>query len=54
MLSLLYLVIKTKQCIVISSGMFLDEKTVLEIWLNTGLNLTNFRGTGPSNSSSVI
>ena len=27
--------------------MFLDEKTVLEIWLNPGLNLTIFRGTGP-------
>ena len=34
MLSLLYLVVKTKQYIVISSYMFLDEKTVLEIWLN--------------------
>jgi len=27
--------------------MFLDEKTVLEMWLNPGLNLTIFRGTGP-------
>ena len=27
--------------------MLLDEKTVLEIWLNPGLNLTIFRGTGP-------
>ena len=27
--------------------MFLDEKTVLEIWLNPGLNLTMFRETGP-------
>ena len=27
--------------------MFLDEKTVLEIWVNPGLNLTIFRGTGP-------
>ena len=27
--------------------MFLDEKTVLEICLNPGLNLTIFRGTGP-------
>ena len=27
--------------------MFLDEKSLLEIWLNPGLNLTIFRGTGP-------
>ena len=27
--------------------MFLDEKTVLEIWLNPGLNLTMFRETWP-------
>ena len=27
--------------------MFLDEKTVLEIWLNPGLNLTIFQETGP-------
>ena len=27
--------------------MFIGEKTVLEIWLNPGLNLTIFRGTGP-------
>ena len=26
--------------------MFLDEKTVLEIWLNPGLNLTIFQETG--------
>ena len=32
--------------------MFLDEKTVLEIWLNPWLNLTIFRGTGPSTSVS--
>ena len=47
MLLLLYLVVKTKQYIVTSSCMFLDEKSVLEIWLNPGLNLTIFRGTGP-------
>ena len=34
-------------CIVTSSYIFLDEKTMLEIWLNPGLNLTIFRGTGP-------
>ena len=27
--------------------MFLEEKSFLEIWLNPGLNLTIFRGTGP-------
>ena len=47
MLLLLYLVVKTKQYIVTLSCMFLDEKTVLEIWLNPGLNLTIFRRTGP-------
>ena len=47
MLSLLYLVVKTQHYFVTSSYMFLDEKTVLEIWLNPWLNLTIFRGTGP-------
>ena len=47
MLSLLYLVVKAQQYFVTSSCIFLDEKTVLEIWLNPGLNLTMFRGTGP-------
>ena len=27
--------------------MFLDKKTRLKIWLNPGLNLTIFQGTGP-------
>ena len=44
MLSLLYLVVKTQHSFVTSSCMFLDEKTVLEIWLNPWLI---FRGTGP-------
>ena len=26
--------------------MFLDEKTLLEMWLHPGLNLTIFQGTG--------
>ena len=39
MLSLLYLVVKAQlnklqQYFVTSSGMFLNEKTVLEVWLN--------------------
>ena len=28
--------------------MFLVKKTLLKIWLNPGLNLTIFRGTGPN------
>ena len=48
MLSLRYLLVKAQQHFVTSSCMFLDEKTVLEIWLNLGLNLTIFRGTGPT------
>ena len=28
--------------------MFLDKKTVLEIWLNLGLKLTISQGTGPT------
>ena len=46
MLSLLYLVVNAQQYFVTSSCMFLDEKTVLEIWLNPGLNLTIFQGIG--------
>ena len=48
MLLLLYLVVKAQRYnIVTLSCLFLDEKTMLEIWLNPGLNLTIFRGTGP-------
>ena len=47
MLSSLNLGLKTQQYFVSSSDMFLDKKTLLEIWLNPGLNLTTFRGTGP-------
>ena len=54
MLSLLYLVVKAQQHFVTSSCMFLDEKTVLEIWLNPGLNLTIFRGTGPRTWSTTL
>ena len=42
MLPLLYLVVKAQQNFVASSCMFLDEKTLLENWLNPGLNLTIF------------
>ena len=37
----------TQQHFVTSSCMFLNEKTVLEVWLNPGLNLTIFWGNGP-------
>ena len=39
--------IKGSTFFVTSSCMLLDEKTVLEIWLNPGLNFTMFRETGP-------
>ena len=47
MISLLYLVGKAEQYFVTLGSMFLDEKTVLEVWLNPRLNLTNFWRTGP-------
>ena len=46
MLSSLSLGVKTKQYFVCSSNVFLDKKTVLKIWINPGLNVTIFRGTG--------
>ena len=46
-LLLLYLVVKDQQYFVTSSFMFLDEKNLLEILLNPGLNLTIFRETAP-------
>ena len=47
MLSSLNLEVKAKKYFVSSSNLFLDKKTLLKIWLNPGLNLTTFRGTGP-------
>ena len=47
MLSLLYLRVQAQQHFVSLSYMVVDEKIVLKIWLNLGLNLTFFRGTGP-------
>ena len=47
MLSLLYRLVKAQQYFVTSSCLFLDKKTLLEVWLNPGLNLTIFPGTGP-------
>ena len=46
MLSSLNLGLKTQQYFVSSSDTFLDKKTLLVIWLNPGLNLTTFWGTG--------
>ena len=39
--------LKTQQYFVRSSDTLLDKKTLLEIWLNPGLNLTTFWRTGP-------
>ena len=47
MLSLLYLRVQAQQYFVSLSYMVVDKKTVLKIWLDLGLNLTFFRGTGP-------
>ena len=47
MLSSLNLRVKTQKYFVSWSNMFLDKKTLLKIWLNPGLNLTIFGGTGP-------
>ena len=38
--------VKAQQYFVSSSYMFLDYKTLLTIWLDPGLNLIIFRGTG--------
>ena len=38
---------KAQQYFVSSSCMFLDKETLHKIWLNRGLNLTIFSGTGP-------
>ena len=47
MLSFLYLVVKAQRYFVTSSCMSLDEKTVLEIWLNPGLHLQSLEEPGP-------
>ena len=41
MLLLLYLVVKAQQYFLTSSCMFLDEKIVVEIWLNPGVKLNH-------------
>ena len=48
MLSLLYHGVKIQQYFVSSSCIFLAKKPLLKIWLNPGLNLTIFQGTGPA------
>ena len=47
MLSSLNLGAETQKYFVSLSNMFFDKKTWFKIWLNPGLNLTIFRGTGP-------
>ena len=47
MLSLLYVRVEAQQYFVSLPCMFLDKKTLLQIGLNPGLNLTIFQGTGP-------
>ena len=42
-----YLGAKAQQHFISLSYMFLGKKTLPKIWLNPGLNLTIFRGTGP-------
>ena len=44
MLSSLYFLVKIQQYFVSLSDMFVDEETLLEIWLYPGLNLTIFLG----------
>ena len=46
--SLWYLRVKAQHYFVSLSCILLDKKTLLKIWLNPGLNLTIFRGTGPA------
>ena len=45
-LSFLYLGVKAQPYFVSLSDMFIDKKTLLKIWLNPGLNLNIFLGTG--------
>ena len=48
MLSLLYLGVKVQNCFFLARvAVSLDKKTLLKSWLNPGLQLTIFRGTGP-------
>ena len=54
MLSLLYLRVQAQQYFVSLSYMVVDKKIVLKIWLNLGLNLTFFRGTGPRAPSATL
>ena len=42
-----FLKVEAQQCFISSGCMFLGKKALLKIWINPGLNLTIFRGTGP-------
>ena len=46
--------VKAQEYFVSLNYMFLDKKTLLKIWLYPGLNLTNFRGTGPRSLSVIF
>ena len=52
MLSLLYLGVKAQQHFLSSCCVFSDEKTLLKIWVNPGLNLRSFEELGPGESLS--
>ena len=54
MLSSLNLGVKTQQYFMSSSDMLVGKKTLLEIWLNPGLNLIIFWGTGLSSLSVCV
>ena len=54
MLSFLFFEVKAQQYFVRSSYTFLYKKTLLKIWLNSGLNLTIFRGTLLTGSEQVV
>ena len=53
MLSSLNLGVKTQKYFVSSSNTLLDKKTLLKSWLNPGLRLTIFRGTGKSSCGTI-
>ena len=46
--------VKAQEYFVSLSYMFLDKKPLLKIWLYPALNLTIFRGTGPSSLAVIL
>ena len=51
---LFFFEVKAQEYFVSLSYMFLDKKTLLKIWLYPALNLTIFRGTGPSSLAVIF